>query len=177
VGHPLPVASFSRGSDTTSVDIGKTQREARIPATPVLGMVPGHVAHVFHGRAEAGGTNHRAIGARQAAPGDLVPVRVLKVVVEELFDSCGINASHLLAGGGLQRRLHFPKIFLSQIEGAAARIQSDYEGRIAAHPGPAFYEGPLKLLARKPEAPPAVAIPAPKSDDGASPPVADKGGS
>ena len=71
----------------------------------------------------------------------------------------------------------FPKIFVSQIEGAAARIQSDYEGRIAAHPGPAFYEGPLKLLARKPEATPEVKLPAPKTDDGPTPAVADKGGS
>ena len=71
----------------------------------------------------------------------------------------------------------FPKIFVSQIEGAAARVQSDYEGRIAAHPGPAFYEGPLKLLARKPEATPEVKLPAPKTDDGSTPAVADKGGS
>jgi NADH-quinone oxidoreductase subunit M len=72
----------------------------------------------------------------------------------------------------------FPKIFLHQIEGATSRIQSDYEARVQAHPGPAFYEGPIKLVARKSEAPPAVVIPAPAvAQDGTAPADAAKGGS
>ncbi|CAN5679098.1 NADH-quinone oxidoreductase subunit M [soil metagenome] len=72
----------------------------------------------------------------------------------------------------------FPKIFLGQIEGATARIQSDYESRVAGHPGPAFYEGPIKLMARKADAPPAVTISAPgKADDTTPAPAGEKGGS
>ncbi len=48
----------------------------------------------------------------------------------------------------------FPDIFLSQIRGATQRIQGDFESRIAAHAPPLYYDGPLKLLARRPEATP-----------------------
>ncbi len=51
----------------------------------------------------------------------------------------------------------FPNIFLSQIKGAAERIQRDVESRIEAHPPPRFYEGPIKLTPRRPEAPPVAA--------------------
>jgi NADH-quinone oxidoreductase subunit M len=54
----------------------------------------------------------------------------------------------------------FPKIFLSQIQGATSRIQSDYEARVALHPPPVFYDGPIKLLQRRPEATPKVEVPA-----------------
>jgi NADH-quinone oxidoreductase subunit M len=47
----------------------------------------------------------------------------------------------------------FPNIFLSQIKGAAQRIQDDVEARIDANPAPRYYEGPIKLLPRRPEAP------------------------
>ena len=40
----------------------------------------------------------------------------------------------------------FPNIFLSQIKGAALRVQSDYEERVMAYPPPRFYEGPVRLL-------------------------------
>jgi len=59
----------------------------------------------------------------------------------------------------------FPNIFLSQIQGAAARVQDELAARIEANPAPRFYEGPMKLLARRPEAPKATpngpATPAP----------------
>jgi NADH-quinone oxidoreductase subunit M len=54
----------------------------------------------------------------------------------------------------------FPKLFLSQIQGATSRIQSDYEARVALHPPPVFYDGPIKLLQRRPEATPKVEVPA-----------------
>jgi NADH-quinone oxidoreductase subunit M len=48
----------------------------------------------------------------------------------------------------------FPNIFLSQIRGAAARIHDDFDARTeSAMGGPHMYEGPLKLLPLRPEAP------------------------
>jgi NADH-quinone oxidoreductase subunit M len=47
----------------------------------------------------------------------------------------------------------FPNIFLSQLKGAVARVQSDFESRLAAAPAPDYYRGPLKLLARRPDTP------------------------
>lgn len=52
----------------------------------------------------------------------------------------------------------FPKIFLTQIQGATSRIQGDYESRVALHPPPVFYDGPIKLLPRRPEATPTVLV-------------------
>jgi len=47
----------------------------------------------------------------------------------------------------------FPNIFLSQIQGAAARVQDELTSRIEANPAPKYYEGPIKLLPRRAEAP------------------------
>jgi len=47
----------------------------------------------------------------------------------------------------------FPNIFLSQIKGAATRVQEDFEARVMSNPAPLFYNGPIKLTARRPEAP------------------------
>jgi hypothetical protein len=47
----------------------------------------------------------------------------------------------------------FPNVFLSQIKGAAQRIQDDVEARVDTNPAPRYYEGPIKLLPRRPEAP------------------------
>jgi NADH-quinone oxidoreductase subunit M len=58
----------------------------------------------------------------------------------------------------------FPNVFLSQIRGAAERVQNDFEARVANNPPPKFYEGPFKLSPRRPEAPKvatAAAAPAP----------------
>ncbi len=55
----------------------------------------------------------------------------------------------------------FPNVLLSQIKGAATRIQRDVESRIETNPAPAFYEGPFKLTPRRPEAPPVISPPKP----------------
>jgi NADH-quinone oxidoreductase subunit M len=47
----------------------------------------------------------------------------------------------------------FPNVFLSQIKGAAQRVQDDFESRVAANPAPDFYDGPIKLAPRRPDAP------------------------
>jgi NADH-quinone oxidoreductase subunit M len=47
----------------------------------------------------------------------------------------------------------FPNVFLSQIKGAAERVQTDFMARIETNPAPKFYEGPIKLTPRRPEAP------------------------
>ncbi len=46
----------------------------------------------------------------------------------------------------------FPNVLLSQIKGAASRIQDDVNARLEAAPPPRFYEGPLKLMPPRPEA-------------------------
>lgn len=62
----------------------------------------------------------------------------------------------------------FPSIFLEPISGAVARVHDDYSNRIEQNPPPKFYEGPIKLQARRPEAPkkaqaPADPAPAPET--------------
>jgi NADH-quinone oxidoreductase subunit M len=63
----------------------------------------------------------------------------------------------------------FPNIFLSQIRGAAERVQADFETRVGANPGPKFYEGPIKLAPPRPEAPRAAAQAAVQPSPGGSP--------
>jgi NADH-quinone oxidoreductase subunit M len=47
----------------------------------------------------------------------------------------------------------FPNIFLSQIHDAAERVQSDFDARFMKNPPPSYYEGPITLTARRPDAP------------------------
>jgi NADH-quinone oxidoreductase subunit M len=48
----------------------------------------------------------------------------------------------------------FPNIFLTQIKGAAERVKTDFEARaMEMNPPPKFYEGPIKLMPRRAEAP------------------------
>jgi len=97
VSHPLAIACFGGGSDTASVNIGKALCEAGIPAAPAFGVISGNVSYIFHRDAKACGADHRAVGTRQATAGHVVPARMLKVLVEKLFDASGIDATHLLA--------------------------------------------------------------------------------
>ena len=55
----------------------------------------------------------------------------------------------------------FPNAFLTQIRGAAERVQGDVEARVQMNPAPKYYEGPFKLTARRPEAPPTASQPKP----------------
>jgi NADH-quinone oxidoreductase subunit M len=47
----------------------------------------------------------------------------------------------------------FPNIFLTQIKGAVERVQTDFDARFDRNPPPKFYEGPITLTSRRPEAP------------------------
>jgi NADH-quinone oxidoreductase subunit M len=55
----------------------------------------------------------------------------------------------------------FPNIFLSRMKDAVARTESDLSARVEMNPAPRYYDGPIKLLARKSEAPPLPADAAP----------------
>ncbi|MGO9713998.1 MAG: complex I subunit 4 family protein [Polyangiaceae bacterium] len=48
----------------------------------------------------------------------------------------------------------FPNIFLSRMKDAVARVESDYTLRSEMNPAPRFYDGPIKLVPRKADAPP-----------------------
>jgi NADH-quinone oxidoreductase subunit M len=50
----------------------------------------------------------------------------------------------------------FPNIFLTQIKGAAERVQADFDSRFERNPPPKYYEGPITLTGRRPEAPKAL---------------------
>jgi len=50
-----------------------------------------------------------------------------------------------------------PNILLSQMRDAVARTISDMNSRTEANPAPGYYRGPIKLVARRPDAPKAMA--------------------
>jgi NADH-quinone oxidoreductase subunit M len=64
----------------------------------------------------------------------------------------------------------FPNIFLSRMKDACARIQGDLESRVADHPPPAFYDGPIRLRPRAAEATPLPLVAA-NPPSGSSPPA------
>jgi NADH-quinone oxidoreductase subunit M len=54
----------------------------------------------------------------------------------------------------------FPRIFLDTMHGACGRVQSEMQMRVERYPGPTYHRGPIKLEARRPDAPKPVALPA-----------------
>src|SRR6266496_771451 len=71
VREPLAVARASAGPDRAAVDVRMVDREAGVPGTCALRLVAGEARHVLDARAEAGRADERAVGAGQAAPGDI----------------------------------------------------------------------------------------------------------
>jgi NADH-quinone oxidoreductase subunit M len=47
----------------------------------------------------------------------------------------------------------FPNLLLAPMHDACTRVQDDLEARASDHPAPAFYTGPIRILARKADAP------------------------
>jgi NADH-quinone oxidoreductase subunit M len=102
-----------------------------------------------------------------AAFGVILGAVYMLMVVEKLFFGpvtkkenaalADVNGRELLALAPLAMMVFiiglFPNIFLSQIRGAAARVQDDVETRAQSIAGGRYYEGPLKLLPLRPEAP------------------------
>ena len=66
--------------------------KTRIPATPALGMVTGHVGDVLDRRAEAGRADERAVRAREAALGHVVPALMLVARIQKLLDPRRVDA-------------------------------------------------------------------------------------
>jgi NADH-quinone oxidoreductase subunit M len=68
-----------------------------------------------------------------------------------------INARELVAVAPLAMMIFviglFPNIFLSRMGAAAARVQDDFDARVAANPAPMYYSGPIRLLPPRPEVP------------------------
>jgi len=68
-----------------------------------------------------------------------------------------INAREMLAVAPLILAIFLiglaPNILLSQMRDAVARTVSDVASRTEASPAPGYYRGPMKLVARRPEAP------------------------
>jgi NADH-quinone oxidoreductase subunit M len=54
-----------------------------------------------------------------------------------------------------------PNLLLDGMRGAVSRTIGDMSARVEAHPGPRYYSGPIKILPRRPEAPPLKAAAAP----------------
>ena len=98
VREPLTVAGANRRSHGAAVHVAEIEVEARIPAPLAINVVPLQIADVLDAAAKAGRANHRAIGARQAAVGDIRPARMLQVGKQEVVDVAGIDLAGLLSG-------------------------------------------------------------------------------
>src|SRR5690349_8171967 len=91
VGHPLAIAGLPRRANTSPVNVGEALREARVPSSPTFRMSPANVSDVLNRGAEARRTRHRAIRATQAPRCNFVPLRVLEIVVQKIFQPRSIQ--------------------------------------------------------------------------------------
>jgi NADH-quinone oxidoreductase subunit M len=69
-----------------------------------------------------------------------------------------VNGRELIALAPLMAMIFiiglFPNIFLVQMKDACARVRDDLQARVDMNPAPRYYPGPIKLAAKRPEAPP-----------------------
>ncbi len=101
-----------------------------------------------------------------AASGVVLGAVYMLMVVEKMFlgpvtreenrNLSDLNHRELIAVAPLVMMVFaiglFPEVFVSRIKGAAERMQADVDAAFDAHPGPAFYEGPIQLNPPRPEA-------------------------
>ena len=73
--------------------------EARIPDADSLAALAVEIGDIFDRVAETGRADHRAVGARQAAVGDVVPAGMLEVIVKQLGQVGRVEPSRDLALG------------------------------------------------------------------------------
>src|ERR1700758_2934549 len=101
------------------MNVGKTLCEAGIPPPPALGVVTRHVAHVLDGCTEASWADHGAVGAGQAAGGDVVPAGMFEVLIQQFLDAGGGDAAYLI----VRRFLHTGSGFVSVSVGGGRGLQ------------------------------------------------------
>src|SRR4029453_5827889 len=134
VGQPLAVAGSRRLPDRAAVDVRVVDREARVPDPGTCnGSI--QVVRVLDGGAEARRARHRAVAAREAAVGDLVPARMLEVVAQEVADVARVELPPHPGGGvvGLGRRrgaVHVGRVAASEfgenlLASVAARLDQE----------------------------------------------------
>jgi len=107
------------------------------------------------------------VQATSAAIGVVLGAVYMLMVVEKIFlgpvtreenkDLPDVNNRELVALAPLAMMVFviglFPDVFVSRLKGAAERVQSDVEAAYQAHPGPSFYQGPIRLNPLHEEAP------------------------
>src|SRR5689334_524631 len=99
VRQPLTVTGARGRPYRAAVDVRVVDREAGVPASHALGVIPGHVGHVLDARAEARRADERAVAAGEAARSDLVPPLVPEIPGEEVADVGRVEpAPHALRG-------------------------------------------------------------------------------
>jgi hypothetical protein len=78
MAEPLSIARCDGGAYRSAVHIREILRETGIPSAPAPGAVATERIRILYAVAKAGRANHRAIAARQAFFGRLIPAGVLK---------------------------------------------------------------------------------------------------
>ena len=73
-------------------------------------MHSAYVTHVLYRGTEAGWAYHRTVGASEASRGDIVPARVLEILVKEIFDAGVVDVAHLLPRRCFDYRFRLPKV-------------------------------------------------------------------
>src|SRR5581483_2616743 len=112
------------------VDVRVLEREARVPRADALGGGPGQVGDLLDARAEAGRTDERAVAAREAALGDLVPALVLEVPGEEPAEVRRVEpAAHPLRRAGRGR---FGRVEIDLARRAARQLREHLAAALAA---------------------------------------------
>ena len=112
VRHPLPIARTRRVADAAAMDKREIHGEAGIPFPHPFCRRAAQIAVILYRRTEAGGANHGAVAAGQAALGDVVPARMIEVAQQQLPQSLRLQpAAHLICRSGDDRR-RFRTIFV-----------------------------------------------------------------
>src|ERR1035438_8604514 len=154
VRDPLPVPALPRYADAATVQVGEVRFEARSPALRALCDFTGEVGGVLGAGAKTGWADHGAISARQAAAGDIGPVRRFPAFAQQRGDVPGRHLPSHTGGGSRnsgtgvvdlgarrgpagERRQYSPALVAADIhdEAVPGLVDSLGEGQIVAGAG------------------------------------------
>ena len=91
VREPLTVPIADAIACRASCRVAKVEMKTGVPLPISLDMITLQIGHFFHRAAETGWADHRAVGAGQAAAGDIVPVWMIKMRYQTFTKAIGIE--------------------------------------------------------------------------------------
>ena len=122
--EPLAITGANIVAHNCAIEVSELRVETGVPTTHAVDMVAGQITDVADRAAKARWANHGAIGARQAAVGNLRPTRMFQVTQQQVANVGRIQMFCNLLDGLLPSR--FGAVEFRMRGGACGQLGQDF---------------------------------------------------